>query len=232
MKNYIRLFNFDSIDKLDIKTIPDSAFAYNRSFLKTLFDYVLTIPGLIVIFPLLLGVALAIALDSKGPVIFRQKRVGVDGRIFDMFKFRSMYQDADQSIHMAQIKAYAEGKLDERDGVKLIDDRRVTRVGKFIRAASIDELPQLINVLKREMSLVGPRPVPVYEAEKYKLWHSERLRVLPGMTGLWQVSGRSVVSFDEQLRLDIRYIRNQSLWLDIKILLFTFPAVLSKRGAG
>jgi len=232
MKNYFRWIGLENADKLDIKTIPDSAFAYNRSIVKALLDYVLTLPGLIVLTPLLLGVAIAIKIDSRGPILFRQKRVGVDGRIFYMYKFRSMYQDADQSIHMAQIKAYAEGKLDERDGVKLVDDPRVTRVGKFIRASSIDELPQLLNILKREMSLVGPRPVPMYEAEKYKLWHSERLRVLPGLTGLWQVSGRSFVSFDEQLRLDIRYIRNQSLWLDLKILLYTVPVVLSKRGAG
>lgn len=231
MKNYFRWISIDNVDKFEIKTIPDSAFAYNHSIIKALLDYILTIPGILVISPLLLAVALAIAIDSRGPILFRQKRVGLDGRIFDMYKFRSMYRDADQSVHMAQIKAYAEGKLDEREGVKLVDDPRITRVGKIIRAMSIDELPQLINVLRREMSLVGPRPVPVYEAEKYKLWHSERLRVLPGLTGLWQVSGRSYVSFDEQLRLDIRYIRNQSLWLDLKILLYTFPTIISRHGA-
>lgn len=232
MKNHFLWINLDNTDKIEIKTIPDSAFAYNRSLVKAMLDYFLTIPGLIFLFPFLLGVAVAIKIDSKGPILFRQKRVGLDGRIFGMYKFRSMYQDADQSVHMAQINAYAEGKLDAKNGVKLVDDPRVTRVGKFIRAFSIDELPQLINVLKREMSLVGPRPVPVYEAEKYKLWHSERLRVLPGLTGLWQVSGRSIVSFDEQLRLDIRYIRKQSLWLDLKILLYTLPAVYTRRGAG
>ena len=111
-------------------------------------------------------------------------------------------------------------------------DPRITRVGKFIRSFSIDELPQLLNVLKGEMSLADPRAVPIYEAEKYRLWQSERLQVSPGLTGLWQISGHSTVSFDEQLRLDIRYMRNQYFWLDIKIILNTIPAVLDKRGTG
>jgi len=232
MKNYLRWSHIDNGDRLEFKSIPESAFAYNRSLLKRALDLILTIPGTIVISPLLLIVALLIRLDSKGAVIFRQKRVGLDGRLFDMYKFRSMYENTNDAIHMAQIQAYAEGKLDEAAGVKIKDDPRVTKIRKFIRTPRKDELPQIINVLKGEMSLVGPRPVPVYEAEKYKLWHSERLRVLPGMTGLWQVSGRSFVSFDEQLRLDIRYIRHQSFWLDIKIIIYTLPAVLSKRGAG
>jgi lipopolysaccharide/colanic/teichoic acid biosynthesis glycosyltransferase len=143
-----------------------------------------------------------------------------------------MYKDADPSLHQEHIKAYAEGMLDETKGIKLKDDPRITRVGRFLRETSLDELPQTFNVLKGEMSLVGPRPVVVYEADLYDLWHSERFNVLPGITGLWQVTGRSTVSFDEQLRLDIRYIRNQSLLLDIQILLKTISAVLSKRGAG
>ncbi len=232
MKNYFQWMRLDDNDKLDIKTIPERAFIYNRSAMKRILDYVLTIPGLIIISPLLLTVAIAIKLDSKGPIIYKQKRVGLDGKIFNMYKFRSMVQDADDTLHKAQIKAYADGRLDENEGVKLKDDPRITRVGKFIRSTSIDELPQLINILRGEMSLVGPRPVPIYEAERYTLWHSERLRVLPGLTGLWQVSGRSYVSFDEQLRLDIRYIRHQSLALDIKILFYTLPVVLSRRGSG
>jgi lipopolysaccharide/colanic/teichoic acid biosynthesis glycosyltransferase len=203
-----------------------------NSIAKRMLDYLLTIPGFIVISPLLLLVAIAIKLDSAGPILYRQKRVGLNGRVFDMYKFRSMYQNADITLHQEHIRAFAEGKLDETTGVKLKDDSRITRVGRILRDTSIDELPQILNVLKGEMSLVGPRPVVVYEANLYDLWHSERFNVLPGITGLWQVTGRSTVSFDEQLRLDIRYIRNQSLWLDIIILLKTFPAVLSRRGAG
>jgi lipopolysaccharide/colanic/teichoic acid biosynthesis glycosyltransferase len=199
--------------------------------LKRAMDYILTIPGVIVISPFLFLIAVAIKLDSPGPVMYTQRRVGLNGRVFDMHKFRSMHQDADTSLHEEHIKAFADGNLDLSQGVKLKDDPRRTRVGRVLRETSLDELPQVFNVLKGEMSLVGPRPVVVYEADLYDLWHSERFNVLPGMTGLWQVSGRSRVSFDEQLRLDIRYIRNQSLWLDIKILFQTLPAVLSKRGA-
>jgi len=232
IKQFFSSSLFDEHTDLNIKVISEENLAYNRSWKKLLLDYLITIPLIILLIPLFIIVGIAIKLDSKGPIIFKQKRVGMDGKIFNMYKFRSMFTDADDSIHKARIQAYFEGKIDPEKGVKLTEDPRITRVGKFIRSTSIDELPQLFNVLKREMSLVGPRPVPIYEAEKYKLWQSERLRVLPGITGLWQVSGRSRVSFDEQLRLDIRYIRNQSLLTDIKILLYTIPAVLSKRGAG
>jgi lipopolysaccharide/colanic/teichoic acid biosynthesis glycosyltransferase len=224
---------FTRVNNDQFETIKAYAYSlsYNRSWLKRVFSYVLTIPGLIIISSLLLLIALAIKLDSPGPVLFRHKRVGLDGKIFDIYKFRSMYHNADQVIHIAQIRAYAEGKLNEAEGVKLKDDPRITKVGRILRSTSLDELPQLFNVLKGDMVLVGPRPVPVYEVELYKLWHSERLSTLPGITGLWQISGRSYVSFDEQLRLDIRYIRTQSIWLDIKILLNTVPIVISRRGA-
>jgi lipopolysaccharide/colanic/teichoic acid biosynthesis glycosyltransferase len=182
--------------------------------------------------PFLLLIAVLIKLDSPGPVIFSQKRVGQNDRIFNMYKFRTMHQNSDDEIHKIQIRSYANGTLDVAEGVKLKEDPRITRVGRFLRMLSLDELPQLFNVIRGEMSLVGPRPVPVYEANFYKLWQSERLSTLPGITGLWQVSGRSEVSFDEQLRMDIRYIRNQSLWLNIMILLATIPAVFSRRGAG
>jgi lipopolysaccharide/colanic/teichoic acid biosynthesis glycosyltransferase len=232
MKNISRLVQIDGDGRFEAKTILKSAYAYNHSFLKPALDYILTILGLLVISPLLLATAIAIKIDSPGPVIYKQKRVGLNGKIFEMYKFRSMVNNADDALHIAHIKAYAEGKLDATQGVKLQDDPRITHVGKFIRSFSIDELPQLLNVLKGDMSLVGPRPVPIYETEKYNLWQSERLQVLPGITGLWQTSGRSVVSFEEQLRLDIRYVRNQSLWLDFGLLLYTIPAVISKRGAG
>jgi lipopolysaccharide/colanic/teichoic acid biosynthesis glycosyltransferase len=195
-------------------------------------DYCLTVAAMVVLAPLLLLIAVAIQLDSAGPVIFRQRRVGLAGRVFDMYKFRSMYRDADQSAHQAHVLAFAEGKFSAADGVKMKHDPRVTRVGRLLRKSSLDELPQLFNVLLGHMTLVGPRPVPIYEADLYNLWHSERLSVLPGITGLWQVTARCRVSFDEQIRLDIRYIRNYSLWLDVKILLKTIPAVISKSGAG
>jgi lipopolysaccharide/colanic/teichoic acid biosynthesis glycosyltransferase len=215
----------------DIQTIS-RARKFNRSWQKRAFDLLLTIPGTIVISPLLLITAIAIRIDSPGPAFFKQKRVGLDGKIFEIYKFRSMRNDADEKLHIKQILAYANGDLEGEESYKLKDDPRITRVGKFIRRTSIDELPQVINVIKGEMSLVGPRPVPIYEADQYNLWHSERLTTLPGVTGLWQVSERSSASFDSQLRLDIRYIRNQSLKLNFQILLKTLPAVLSKKGAG
>ena len=215
----------------DIDTIA-KARKFNRSWQKRAFDLLLTIPGTIFISPLLAVTAIAIRLDSPGPAIYRQKRVGLDGKIFEIYKFRSMYSNADENLHKKQIEAYANGDLEGEESYKLKEDPRITRVGKFIRKTSIDELPQIFNVLRGEMSLVGPRPVPVYEADQYNLWHSERLTTLPGITGLWQVSERSSASFDNQLRLDIRYIRNQSLKLNAQILLDTLPAVFSEKGAG
>jgi lipopolysaccharide/colanic/teichoic acid biosynthesis glycosyltransferase len=205
---------------------------FNRSWQKRAFDYIITIPGLIVISPLLFLIAIVIKLDSRGPVFFKQKRVGLDGRIFDVIKFRTMVFNADQEFHQKQITAYANDELDIEAGVKINNDPRITRVGRFLRNTSLDEFPQLLNVLKGEMSLVGPRPVPVYEADLYKLWHSERMGTLPGITGLWQIYGRSSVSFDQQLRMDIQYIRNQSLGLNLKILIHTIPVIINKKGAG
>lgn len=211
---------------------PTITYTVVEFIVKRIIDYCLTIPATVLLAPLLLAIAVSIKLDSPGPVLFRQKRVGLVGRVFEMYKFRTMAHGADQSAHQAHIQAYAEGRLDEHEGVKMKEDPRVTRVGRILRKTSLDELPQLFNVLLGQMSLVGPRPVPIYEADLYNLWHSERLSVLPGMTGLWQVTARSHVSYDEQARLDIRYIHNYSLWLDVQILLKTIPAVISKRGAG
>ncbi len=227
-----RWFDLTTIAKQASDEQLEAARMFNHSWTKHALDYFLTIPGIIILSPFLLFIALMIKIDSKGPVFFKQKRVGINGRIFEVYKFRTMFYNVDESLHKKQIEAFTAGKLDPQKGIKLTNDPRVTRAGRFLRATSLDEIPQVINVLKGEMSLVGPRPVPIYEAEKYKLWQSERVGTLPGMTGLWQVLGRSQVSFDEMLRLDIRYIRTQSLWLNIKILLMTFPAILSKRGAG
>jgi lipopolysaccharide/colanic/teichoic acid biosynthesis glycosyltransferase len=213
---------------------------------KRWLDVVLATLLLVLVSPLMLLIAVLIKLDTPGPVIFVQERVGArrrrrDGRTvwdirnFPFYKFRSMIQDADPSIHQAHIKAYVEGYVGTsnagRAKFKLTDDPRVTRVGRILRQASLDELPQLVNVLKGEMSLVGPRPVPPYEVAEYQPWHCERLATLPGITGLWQVNGRCQVSFEEQIRMDIEYVHNQSLWLDLRILFLTIPAVLSGRGA-
>jgi lipopolysaccharide/colanic/teichoic acid biosynthesis glycosyltransferase len=189
--------------------------------------------------------ALAIRVDSPGPVLFRQVRVGAEpvlreGRVrwrrteFSMFKFRSMVTDADPRVHEEAVRRYAAGEEPLGDGdapFKLHDDPRVTRVGRWLRRTSLDELPQLLNVLQGSMSLVGPRPLPPYEVEQFEPWHSQRLCALPGITGLWQVEGRGRTSFDEAARLDIAYVRRQSLPLDLSLLLRTVPAVLRARGA-
>jgi len=205
--------------------------AYDKHWSKRVMDYLIAIPALILLSPLLILVAIAIKLDSPGPVIFQQDRVGRYGKTFKMYKFRSMRNDINDSLHEEHIKAYANGKLDLTDGNKIIADPRVTRIGNLIRKTSIDELPQFFNVIKGDMSIIGPRPVPVYEVNEYNLWQSERLDAMPGITGLWQVVRRGKSSFEEQLRLDIRYIRNQSFLLNLKILVLTIPAIISKAGA-
>lgn len=176
--------------------------------------------------PLLGLIAVAIRLDSPGPVIFRQTRVGANGRRFQIYKFRSMVEGAEEELDDLR-------DLNEVDGpvFKMRDDPRVTRVGRFLRRTSLDELPQFWNVLRGDMSLVGPRPPLPSEIDEYAEWHKKRLEVRPGVTGLWQVSGRSLLSFDEQALLDIYYIENWSLWLDFQILLRTIPQVLFASGA-
>ena len=195
--------------------------------------------GLLLGAPLLLGIAAAIKLSSKGPVLFRQVRVGQYGETFVFLKFRSMYVNNDPSIHKEFVKALIGGRAERKtsdgkgEGVyKLTRDPRVTRIGAFLRKTSLDELPQLYNVLKGEMSLVGPRPAIPYEVEAYETWHRRRvLEAKPGITGLWQVNGRSRVTFDEMVRLDVRYAMTRSLWLDVKTLVETPRAVILGQGA-
>ena len=189
--------------------------------------------------PLFLAIAVAIKLTSKGPVFFRQQRIGHFGKPFVFVKFRSMYLNNDPKIHLDYIRQLISGKAEKQPsngngkGVyKLTADPRVTRVGAFLRKTSLDELPQLINVLRGEMSLVGPRPPIPYEVDTYQTWHRRRvLEAKPGITGLWQVSGRSRVGFDEMVRLDVRYAMQRSFWLDLKILLLTPRAVILGDGA-
>jgi lipopolysaccharide/colanic/teichoic acid biosynthesis glycosyltransferase len=171
-------------------------------------------------------IAVAIRLDSPGPAFYRQMRVGRDGRRFPMLKFRSMRQDAEQLLEALRDSNEASGPL-----FKMRHDPRITRVGRFLRRLSLDELPQLINVLNGQMSLVGPRPPIPAEVEQYQDWEFARLRAVPGITGLWQVNGRSEVPFHDMVRLDLHYIRNWSLSMDIEILMRTIPAVLTNRGA-
>lgn len=175
---------------------------------------------------LLLVIAAAIKLDSPGPVLYRQRRVGKDGVAFDMLKFRSMCQGAERMLTALSEQNEATGPL-----FKMRRDPRVTRVGRVLRRWSLDEVPQLINVLRGEMSLVGPRPPLPAEVAKYEEWQTARLRARPGMTGLWQVSGRSEVPFNDMVRLDLHYVRNWSLGLDLEIILRTIPAVVANRGA-
>lgn len=193
---------------------------------KRLLDYCLTIPGLILISPLLLLLALAIRLDSPGPVIYRRRVMGLNGRQFDAFKFRTMYLNGDEIL-----EAHPELKEELARTHKLKHDPRVTRVGRFLRKFSLDELPQLFNVLLGQMSLVGPRMISPREMAQYNQWGINLLTVRPGLTGLWQVSGRSDVSYEDRVRLDMFYIRNWTIWLDLQILFQTLPAVLRGRGA-
>ena len=182
--------------------------------------------GLLLSVPIMLVVAVAIKLDSRGPVLFRHPRLGKDGRPFVMLKFRSMYQEAPA----LRQQLFAENEM-AGPVFKIRSDPRVTRVGRIIRKYSLDELPQLWNVLRGEMSLVGPRPPIPDEVARYHPWQRERLAVKPGLTCTWQVSGRSDIPFDEWIQMDIEYVRTRSLLMDLKLLLLTVPAVISARGA-
>ena len=206
---------------------------------KRSMDVIGSAMGLLFALPLSLVIALAIKLSSRGPVLFRQQRVGQYGIPFVFLKFRSMYVGNDSAIHREYVRQLIGGHAERSpsDGkvqgvYKLTRDPRVTRIGAFLRRTSLDELPQLYNVLRGEMSLVGPRPAIPYEVQAYELWHRRRvLEAKPGITGLWQVNGRSRVAFDDMVRLDVRYAMRRSLWLDIKILMSTPRAVISAEGA-
>jgi len=207
--------------------------------LKRTLDIVGAIAALLLLSPLMLAIAVVVAATSRGPVIFKQARLGKRGVPFTFYKFRSMRCDCDDRVHREYVAKLITGNLEGIDQgeatkplYKMQDDPRITRVGRLLRKTSLDELPQLFNVLKGDMSLVGPRPPLPYEAEKYQSWHLRRvLEIKPGITGLWQVNGRSRTSFDEMVRLDLRYVRTCSLGLDLKILLNTVRAVLEGEGA-
>ena len=192
---------------------------------KRAMDILLTVPLAVLIGPLLIILSIIIKLESEGPVFFVQRRTGKWGRRFGMLKLRTMVNDAEKLKH--EFKHL--NKLSYPD-FKIEDDPRITRIGKFLRKTSLDELPQLINVIKGDMSLVGPRPTS-FPMEHYSLWHTARLEVIPGITGIWQISGRSNIEFDDRSRLDVKYIRNRSIALDVKILMLTLGSVINKDGA-
>lgn len=206
-------------------------------FIKRISDILISAFSLVLLSPVWIAAAIAVKLDSRGRILFSQERVGMDGRIFLCYKFRTMRSDADENIHREAYQKNIEGAGDANSGNKarpvfgkVPNDPRITRIGRLMRRTSIDELPQLINVLKGDMSIVGPRPPIPYEVEEYDIWHRKRLDMKPGITGLWQVSGRNRLPFEEMVKIDLYYIENWSLWLDIRIILLTLPAMFHGDG--
>lgn len=208
-------------DKL-IKVRPNKLYLYS----KRIMDIVGSLIGIIILSPLYLLIAILIKLDSKGPIIFSQERVGLNGQKFKMYKFRSMVVNAEELKEKLK-------KRNERKGpmFKIKQDPRVTKIGRFIRRTSIDELPQLINVLKGEMSLVGPRPSLPKEVMQFESWMLERLDVKPGLTCYWQVQGRDDIPFEEWMELDIKYVRQRNMWIDIKLIFKTFTVLIGDKNA-
>lgn len=218
----------------------------SKRFYKRIIDVSGSVAACIMLFPLFLLIAIIIKATSEGPIFFRQERIGQFGKKFTFLKFRTMHINNNPKIHQEYIKKFiSEQKSYEGNGngnngsngnkagvFKIKDDPRVTFFGKFLRKTSLDELPQFLNVLRGEMSLVGPRPPVAYEVDMYDIWHRRRImEVLPGITGLWQTKGRSSTTFNEMVRLDIRYIKERSVWLDIKLIILTPWVVLTGKGA-
>jgi lipopolysaccharide/colanic/teichoic acid biosynthesis glycosyltransferase len=203
-------------------------------YAKRLLDFVFTLLILLPLGVVITIVAVVIRLDSKGPIFFRQKRIGQHGVEFEIYKFRSMYDKTDDSVHRQAIEQYMANKALNNDSAaiqyKQVDDPRVTRVGRFLRKTSIDELPQFFNVLRGEMTLVGPRPPLPYEVEMYSQRDWLRLSGKPGLTGTWQIYGRSRVPFADMVEMDIAYLQKQSLWQDLKLIALTVPVMILGRG--
>jgi exopolysaccharide biosynthesis polyprenyl glycosylphosphotransferase len=231
--------SLDRVGGVPVITLGQPGLDDTQRFWKRVFDTIAVSVGLVVLAPLLLAIAVMVKLDSPGPVLYKQRRIGEHGREFIMYKFRSMRADADSSIHRTYVQRLIQENVglaqvlgEGQTSLKMPNDPRITRLGRFIRKTSLDELPQLVNVLRGEMSLVGPRPDVPYAVEVYQDWYKRRFTCLPGMTGWWQVKGRNRVSFDEMVRMDLYYIEHTSLWLDLKILCLTPLAMISGKGAG
>ena len=201
---------------------------------KRIFDLTVCIVMAPFLIPLTLAAAVLIRLDSPGPIFFVQERVGKGGRVFKMIKFRTMHHNIDRDAHRKFMKAFVNGQVGTPETEKIfkpIHKNQVTRMGRILRKTSLDELPQLLNVFKGEMSLVGPRPNVLWEVEEYQGWHNERLEILPGITGLAQVRGRSGIQFDKIVEYDIEYVKKRSMKFDMKILWWTFASVIFGKGA-
>ncbi|HEU4434718.1 MAG TPA: sugar transferase [Pyrinomonadaceae bacterium] len=231
-----RKTEIDQIGVLPMIRLFREPLSSSARILKRTSDLIISALAVALLFPLWLLIALLIKLDSRGPVFYTQERVGMDGRLFLLYKFRTMHADADSELHREYQRAFIAGRAeanlgnDQKPAYKLLADPRITRIGKFLRKTSIDEVPQLWNVLLGDMSIVGPRPPIPYEVEAYELWHRKRLDMKPGLTGLWQVSGRNRLPFEEMVRLDLFYIENWSLLLDLKIILRTGFVMLGREG--
>lgn len=214
-------------DNPNLLRVEDIDRKYVYRFLKRMMDMLGSILGLVVLSPLFLVIAIAIQKEEKNsPVFFSQIRIGKNGKEFKMYKFRSMCEDAETKLEDLLQHNEVEGAM-----FKIKDDPRVTKIGKFIRKTSIDELPQLLNVLKGDMSLVGPRPPLEREIKEYSTYDKQRLLIKPGCTGVWQISGRNNVSFDDMVEMDVHYIKNLSIWNDIKIILKTLLVMIKSEGA-
>lgn len=231
-----RKTEIDQIGVLPMIRLFREPLSSGARILKRTFDIVFAALAILVLLPLWLLLAVLIKLDSKGPIFYTQERVGMDGRLFLLYKFRTMIADADPELHREYQRTFIAGRAEANLGdaqkptYKLFADPRITRVGKFLRRTSLDEVPQLLNVLMGDMSVVGPRPPIPYEVEAYELWHRKRLDMKPGLTGLWQVSGRNRLPFEEMVRLDLFYIENWSLLLDLKIILRTGFVMIGREG--
>jgi exopolysaccharide biosynthesis polyprenyl glycosylphosphotransferase len=231
-----RKTEIDQIGVLPMIRLFREPLSNGARILKRTADLIIAALAIALLFPVWLLIALLIKLHSKGPVFYTQERVGMDGRLFLLYKFRTMKAGADPELHREYQRAFIAGRAEANVGdeskptYKLVADPRVTRIGKVLRRISLDEVPQLLNVLTGDMSLVGPRPPIPYEVEAYELWHRKRLDMKPGLTGLWQVSGRNRLPFEEMVRLDLFYIENWSLLLDLKIILRTGFVMLSGQG--
>ena len=216
---------FDEVGGITLLGVRQYGLPKSSLFLKRAMDVVAASIGMLLLAPLLLMLALVVKLDTPGPVLFRQRRIGCRGERFEMFKFRSMVANAEQ------FKSGLLNRNEAGEGLfKIGDDPRITRVGRFLRHASLDELPQLLNVLRGEMSLVGPRPLVPDEDQLIEGWQRQRLAVKPGMTGLWQIFGSSRIPMNEMVKIDYLYGANWSIWLDLKVLIRTVPYVIHRRG--